>query len=136
MLSTRPPNKGHTYSTIFHLRGLHLIQLFWKFYLIRTGFTLGELVSLVKVFRLFRLERIFFGCSECGHSRYMYNILSIGRAKKSMATDFTRLHTSLCSALPCVGPKLQVSNPLFQALMFHKISSKKRGQVEENLTNC
>jgi hypothetical protein len=30
---------------------------FWKFYLIRTSFTLGELVSLVKVFRLFRLER-------------------------------------------------------------------------------
>jgi hypothetical protein len=31
---------------------------FWKFYLIRTSFTLGELVSLVKVFGLFRLERI------------------------------------------------------------------------------
>jgi hypothetical protein len=34
---------------------------FWKFYLIRTGFTLGEPVSLVKVFRLFRLEQSFFG---------------------------------------------------------------------------
>jgi hypothetical protein len=32
---------------------------FWKFYLIRIGFTLGEPVSLVKVFRLFRLEWIF-----------------------------------------------------------------------------
>jgi hypothetical protein len=32
---------------------------FWKFHLIRTNFTLGELVSLVKVFRLFRLERTF-----------------------------------------------------------------------------
>jgi hypothetical protein len=31
---------------------------FWKFYLIRIGFTLGEPVSLLKVFRLFRLERI------------------------------------------------------------------------------
>jgi hypothetical protein len=31
---------------------------FSKFYLIRTSFTLGELVSLVKVFRLFRLEGI------------------------------------------------------------------------------
>jgi hypothetical protein len=31
---------------------------FLKFYLIRTSFTLGELVSLVKVFRLFRLEQI------------------------------------------------------------------------------
>jgi hypothetical protein len=31
---------------------------FWKFHLIRTGFTLGELVSLVKVFKLFGLEPI------------------------------------------------------------------------------
>jgi hypothetical protein len=31
---------------------------FWKFYLIRTSFTLGEPVCLVKVFRLFRLKRI------------------------------------------------------------------------------
>jgi hypothetical protein len=31
---------------------------FWKFYFIRTGFTLDELVSLVKVFKLFRLEWI------------------------------------------------------------------------------
>jgi len=31
---------------------------FWKFYLIRTTFTLGEPVSSVKVFRLFTLERI------------------------------------------------------------------------------
>jgi hypothetical protein len=32
---------------------------FWKFYLMRTGFTLREPVSLVKVFRLFRMERMF-----------------------------------------------------------------------------
>ncbi len=31
---------------------------FWKFYLNRTSFTLGEPVSLVNVFRLFRLQRI------------------------------------------------------------------------------
>ncbi len=31
---------------------------FWKFYLNRISFTLGELVCFVKVFRLFRLERI------------------------------------------------------------------------------
>jgi len=31
---------------------------FWKFYFIRNSFTLGELVSLVKVFRLFKLEHI------------------------------------------------------------------------------
>jgi hypothetical protein len=41
---------------------------FWKFDLIRTGFTLGEPVFLVKVFRLFRLDG-FCWCSECGHSR-------------------------------------------------------------------
>jgi hypothetical protein len=34
---------------------------FWKFHLIRTGFTLGEPVSLVKAFRLFKLEQMFFG---------------------------------------------------------------------------
>ncbi len=33
---------------------------FWKFFLIRTGFTLGEPVSLVKVFRLFKLEQMLF----------------------------------------------------------------------------
>jgi hypothetical protein len=32
---------------------------FWKFYLTRIGLTLRELVFLVKVFRLFRLEWIF-----------------------------------------------------------------------------
>jgi hypothetical protein len=36
----------------------HIGSNFWKFYLIRTSFILGELVSLVKVFRLFRLERV------------------------------------------------------------------------------
>jgi hypothetical protein len=34
---------------------------FWKFYLIRTNFTFGEPIFLVKVFRLFRSKRIFFG---------------------------------------------------------------------------
>ncbi len=38
----------------------HIGSNFWKFYLIRTSFTLGEPVSLVKVFRLFRSEHIFF----------------------------------------------------------------------------
>jgi hypothetical protein len=42
---------------------------FWKFYLIRSGFTLGEAVSLGKVVRLLRLERDFFWCSECGSVR-------------------------------------------------------------------
>jgi hypothetical protein len=32
---------------------------FWKFYVTRTGFTLGELGFLVKMFRLFKLEWIF-----------------------------------------------------------------------------
>jgi hypothetical protein len=46
---------------------------FWKFYLIRIGFTLGELVSLVKVFRLFILEWIFlvFRVDRCTTSYLM-----------------------------------------------------------------
>jgi hypothetical protein len=39
----------------------HIESNFWKFYLTRTSFTLGEPVSLVKVFRLLRLEQMFFG---------------------------------------------------------------------------
>jgi hypothetical protein len=39
----------------------HIWSNFWKFYLIETGFTLGEPVSLVEMFRLFKLEQIFFG---------------------------------------------------------------------------
>jgi hypothetical protein len=49
---------------LFHLLGRRDYRIgsnFWKFYLIRIGFTLGEVVSLVKVFRLFRLEQSFFG---------------------------------------------------------------------------
>jgi hypothetical protein len=41
---------------------------FWKFYLIRTGFTWRELGFLVKVFRLFRSERsflVFRVCTQC-----------------------------------------------------------------------
>jgi hypothetical protein len=34
---------------------------FWKCYLIRTDFTLSESVSLVKMFRMFKFECIFFG---------------------------------------------------------------------------
>ncbi len=36
----------------------HIGSNFWKFYFIRISLTLGEPVSLVEVFRLFRLERI------------------------------------------------------------------------------
>jgi hypothetical protein len=60
----------------------HIRTNFWKFYLIRTGFTLDEPVSLVKVFRLFKLEPMFFGCSKCEHSRYMYNILSYWQGRR------------------------------------------------------
>jgi hypothetical protein len=40
-------------------RDYHIGSNFWKFHIIRTDFTLGELVFLVKVFGLFRLEWIF-----------------------------------------------------------------------------
>jgi hypothetical protein len=57
---------------------------FWKFYLIRTSFTLGEPVSLVKVFRLFRLEWIVLVFRVWTQ----YNFLSIGRASMSMMPCF------------------------------------------------
>jgi hypothetical protein len=40
-------------------RACGIASNFWKSYLIRTEFTLGERVSLMKVLRLFRLECIF-----------------------------------------------------------------------------
>jgi hypothetical protein len=39
----------------------YLIQLLKVFYLVKFGFTLGEPISWVKVFRLFKLEEMFFG---------------------------------------------------------------------------
>jgi hypothetical protein len=43
---------------------------FGSFTLLEPDFTLSKLVSLVKMFRLFRsLEPIFLGCSECEHSK-------------------------------------------------------------------
>ncbi len=55
---------------------------YWKFYLIKTSFTLGEWVSLVKVFRLFRLELICFGAQSVDTvvGRCTTSSLSIGRA--------------------------------------------------------
>ncbi len=43
---------------LFRDREYHIGSNFWKFYLVRISFTLDELVSLVKVFRVFRLEWI------------------------------------------------------------------------------
>jgi hypothetical protein len=53
-------HRGHNFVGLFpHRDKDYSIQYnFWKFYLIRISFTLGEVVSLVKVFRLFRLEWI------------------------------------------------------------------------------
>jgi hypothetical protein len=39
-------------------RDYHIGSNFWKFYLVKTSFTLDVLFSLVKVFKLFRLEWI------------------------------------------------------------------------------
>jgi hypothetical protein len=48
-------------------RDYHNGSNFWKFYLMRTGFTLDELVSLVKVYRLFGMEFIFSVFKVCIH---------------------------------------------------------------------
>ncbi len=63
----------------------HIGSNFWKFYLIKTSFTLWEPVSLVNVFRPFRLGMggFFFGGGG-GVFTLMYNILtslSIGKAR-------------------------------------------------------
>jgi hypothetical protein len=57
---------------------------FWKFYVIRTSFTLDEPVSLMKVFRLFRLERIFLGVQSVNTVGRCTTSLSIGRASMSV----------------------------------------------------
>jgi len=67
------------YSLTFYLVG-HWIQLLEVFYLTRTGFTLDELVSLVKVFRPFRLELIFLG---------VQSVDTVGRCTKHEASSFS-----------------------------------------------
>ncbi len=42
---------------------------FWKFYLVRTSFMFGELVSVMKLLDCLNWNRCLFWCSECGHSR-------------------------------------------------------------------
>ncbi len=63
-------HKGAEESCPFHGYNKTLVKVslcwafgsnFWKFYLNRMGFTIDELIFLVKVFRLFKLERIVFG---------------------------------------------------------------------------
>jgi hypothetical protein len=51
---------------------------FWKFYLIKIAFTLDEIIFLVKMFRLFRLEWIVL-VFRVWTQWVMYNILSIGK---------------------------------------------------------
>ncbi len=68
----------------------HSIQTFGSFYLIRTSSTLDELVSLVKVFRL----NGSFRCSDCGHSKQMYNILSIGKGECARDALIQKIHPS------------------------------------------
>jgi hypothetical protein len=53
---------------------------FWKVYLVRISFTLGEPNSLVKVVRLFRLERIVFGVPSVDTVARCTTSLPIGRA--------------------------------------------------------
>jgi hypothetical protein len=103
---------------------------FWKFYLIKPDFTLGDPVSLVEMFRLFKLEWIFLGVQECGHSTEMYNILSIGRASVFVMPCWASSHcTSIfpvccnwsvspqfldhCS-IKCVGSEICITNVISQ----------------------
>jgi hypothetical protein len=69
---------------------------FWKFYLIRTSFILGEPVSLV--FRLFRLEWIFLVFKRLDTVGRFYNILCIGRASVFAMHSFSQCF------LKCIQP--------------------------------
>jgi hypothetical protein len=55
------PHRGTGTIAFCGARDNRIQSNFWKFCLIKTGFTLREPVFLVKVFRLFTLERITFG---------------------------------------------------------------------------
>ncbi len=53
-------------------RDYHIGSNFWKFYLIGTSFTFGELVSLVKVFRLERIVLMFKSVNTEGRCTTSY----------------------------------------------------------------
>jgi hypothetical protein len=81
-----------------------------SFTLLETSFTLGEPVSLVKLFRLFRLERIFFGAQSVdtvGRCTTSYLLAGL----KAHGHRFYQIITSLCSTLPCVGPNSKWAIP-------------------------
>ncbi len=61
-------------------RDYHIGSNFWKFYLIRIGFTLGDLVSLVKVFGLFRLKWTFLAFRVRTQEVDVQHLIYIGRA--------------------------------------------------------
>jgi hypothetical protein len=54
-------NGIHKVKTLYWVLDYHIGSNFWKFYLNRTSFTLGEPVSLVKVFRLNKIGTDCFG---------------------------------------------------------------------------
>jgi hypothetical protein len=82
-------------------RDYHIGSNFWKFYLIKTGFTLGEPVSLVKVFRLFRLERNFFGVQTVDAvSRCTTSYLLAGPACLWCLVNLS------CSPYPSIGSRI------------------------------
>ncbi len=57
-LSTRGPDKIFVGPCPHRDKNYRIGSNFWKFYLIRSRFTLGEPVSLMKEFKQFRLEQI------------------------------------------------------------------------------
>ncbi len=54
----------------------HIGSNFWKFYLIRTSFTLGEPVSLVKVFRLERIVLVVKSVDTVSRCTTSYHLLA------------------------------------------------------------
>jgi hypothetical protein len=66
---------------------------FWKLYLIKTSFTLGESASLVKVFTLFKLEHMFFGIQSVDRVGRCTTFERSGSKPKPCSWFFNKIRT-------------------------------------------
>jgi hypothetical protein len=70
---------------------------FWKFYRTKIRFTLGEPVPVVKVFRLFKFEQMFFGVQGVNTvGRCTTSYISAGPAFVTPCTFCDTLFQLLC----------------------------------------
>ncbi len=98
---------------------------FWKFYLIRTGFTLDELVFLVKVFRMFRLELSFlvFRAKISLQSYFAKFTCPVSQINFAKSWSSPCYHLGILSRHLCTFAKLQSPHYhiCFASLQFHNV---------------